>query len=108
MYTLNFIFVSVFELSTLVSKIGVRETVFLGSGLVLLNYGVGILAAIYMPQVFRRIVMIPAHIILVLYMIFQFQAWVLEQANYTKKAALRFYRFIWNLFYTEFLIYPFM
>ncbi|WRX22782.1 UbiA prenyltransferase family - like 7 [Theobroma cacao] len=95
-----------FQISTLATKLGVRNIAFLGSGLLLVNYVAAVLAAIYMPQVFRRSLMIPAHIFLALCLIFQ--AWVLEQANYTKEAISGFYRFIWNLFYAEYAIFPFI
>ncbi|XP_044494992.1 homogentisate solanesyltransferase, chloroplastic isoform X2 [Mangifera indica] len=88
-----------FQISTLATKLGVRNIAFLGSGLLLVNYVAAILAAIYMPQAFRRNFMIPAHVILATCLIFQ--AWVLERANYTKEAISAFYRFIWNLFYAE-------
>ncbi|KAH9674125.1 homogentisate solanesyltransferase [Citrus sinensis] len=39
-----------FKISTLATKLGVRNIAFLGSGLLLLNYIAAILAAIYMPQ----------------------------------------------------------
>ncbi|KAI7992500.1 hypothetical protein LOK49_LG12G02961 [Camellia lanceoleosa] len=72
-----------FRLSTLATKLGVRNIAFLGSGLLLLNYIVAILAAVFMPQVFKRSLMISAHTILALSLIFQ--ARLLEKANYTKK-----------------------
>ncbi|KAK9266579.1 hypothetical protein L1049_021644 [Liquidambar formosana] len=95
-----------FQISTLATKLGVRNIAFLGSGLLLVNYIGSILAAVYMPQAFRRSIMIPAHTILALCLIFQ--AWILEQANYTKEAISAFYRFIWNLFYAEYIIFPFL
>lgn len=93
-----------FQISTLATKLGVRNIAFLGTGLLLINYIGSVLAAIYMPQAFRRSLMIPAHTILGLTLIFQ--AWLLEQANYTKEAISGFYRFIWNLFYLEYIIFP--
>lgn len=95
-----------FQISTLATKLGVRNIAFLGSGLLLINYVGSVLAAIYMPQAFRRSLMIPAHTILALSLIFQ--TWVLEQANYTKEAISDFYRFIWNLFYAEYILFPFI
>lgn len=93
-----------FQISTLATKLGVRNIAFLGSGLLLANYLCAILVAIYMPQAFRRNLMIPAHTLLALGLIFQ--TWVLEQANYTKEAISQYYRFIWNLFYAEYIIFP--
>ncbi|KAJ6406818.1 hypothetical protein OIU84_010352 [Salix udensis] len=73
-----------YNISTLATKLGVRNIAFLGSGLLLVNYVGAVLSAVYMPQDFRRSLMIPAHTILALCLIFQ--TWVLEQANYTKEA----------------------
>ncbi|XP_052175350.1 homogentisate solanesyltransferase, chloroplastic [Diospyros lotus] len=95
-----------FQISTLATKLGVRNIAFLGSGLLLLNYIGAVVAAVFMPQVFKRNVMIPAHAILALCLIFQ--AWFLEKANYTKEAISEFYRFIWNLFYCEYIMFPFI
>ncbi|XP_042480104.1 probable homogentisate phytyltransferase 2, chloroplastic [Macadamia integrifolia] len=95
-----------FQISTFATKLGVKNIAFLGSGLLLVNYFGAILAAVYMPQAFRRNLMIPTHAILALGLLFQ--AWLLEQANYTKDAISRFYRFIWNLFYAEYIIFPFI
>ncbi|RZC82833.1 hypothetical protein C5167_045621 [Papaver somniferum] len=36
------------------------------------------------------------------------QTWMLEQANYTKDAISGYYRFVWNLFYSEYIIFPFI
>lgn len=93
-----------FQISTLATKLGVRNIAFLGSGLLLVNYIAAVLAAIYMPQAFRRPVMLPAHIILATCLIFQ--TWVLERANYTMEAIQGYYRFIWNLFYSEYALFP--
>lgn len=40
-----------FQISTLATKLGVRNIAFLGTGLLLINYIGSVLAAIYMPQV---------------------------------------------------------
>ncbi|CAN7050503.1 unnamed protein product [Brassica oleracea var. botrytis] len=93
-----------FQISTLATKLGVRNIAFLGSGLLLVNYISAISLAFYMPQVFRGSLMIPAHMILASCLIFQ--TWVLEKANYTKEAIAGYYRFIWNLFYAEYLLFP--
>ncbi|KAJ3674609.1 hypothetical protein LUZ60_005225 [Juncus effusus] len=93
-----------FQISTLATKLGVRNIAFLGSGLLLANYLAAIFVALYMPQAFRRIVMIPIHGLLASGLIFQ--SWVLEQEKYTKEAISQYYRFIWNLFYAEYLFFP--
>lgn len=93
-----------FQISTLATKLGVRNIALLGSGLLLANYLSAIIVAIYVPQAFRRGIMIPAHALLALGLISQ--AWMLEQAKYTKEAISQFYRFIWYLFYSEYIIFP--
>ncbi|PIN20424.1 homogentisate solanesyltransferase [Handroanthus impetiginosus] len=95
-----------FQISTLATKLGVRNIALLGSGLLLINYIGSVLAAVYMPQAFKRSLMIPSHVILAIALIFQ--AWLLERANYTKEAISEFYRFIWNLFYAEYILFPFI
>ncbi|KAL1820965.1 hypothetical protein ACET3Z_015834 [Daucus carota] len=93
-----------FQISTLATKLGVRNIAFLGTGLLLINYIGSVLAAIYMPQAFRGSLMIPVHTMLGSTLIFQ--AWLLEQAKYSQDAIAGFYRFIWNLFYIEYIIFP--
>ncbi|KAL6506061.1 hypothetical protein OROHE_022780 [Orobanche hederae] len=96
-----------FQISTLATKLGVRNIALLGTGLLLINYIASVLAAtVYMPQAFKRSLMIPSHVVLALGL--TFQAWVLERANYTKEAISEFYRFIWNLFYAEYILFPFI
>ncbi|XP_060210184.1 homogentisate solanesyltransferase, chloroplastic isoform X1 [Lycium barbarum] len=95
-----------FQISTLATKLGVRNIAFLGSGLLLTNYIGAVVAAIYMPQAFRSSLMIPVHAILALCLVFR--AWLLERANYTKEAISAYYRLIWNLFYAEYIIFPFI
>ncbi|XP_020235374.1 homogentisate solanesyltransferase, chloroplastic isoform X2 [Cajanus cajan] len=82
-----------YQISTFATKLGVRNIVFLGSGILLMNYIVSVLAAIYMPEAFRRWLLIPAHTIFALSLINQ-------------DAISGFYRFIWNLFYAEYAIFP--
>lgn len=93
-----------FKISTLATSLGVRNIAFLGSGLLVANYVGAIIVALYMPQAFRSILMIPVHAILVSSVIFQ--TWVLEREKYTKKAISDFYKFIWNIFYAEYAIFP--
>ncbi|GAA0151739.1 transferase [Lithospermum erythrorhizon] len=95
-----------FQISTLATKLGVQNIALLGSGLLLINYIGAILAAVYMPQAFNRNLMIPVHSILACSLIFQ--TWFLDKEKYTKDAISAFYQFIWNLFYAEYLIFPFI
>nr|KYP73989.1 hypothetical protein KK1_006657 [Cajanus cajan] len=60
-----------YQISTFATKLGVRNIVFLGSGIFLMNYIVSVLAVIYMPESFRRWLLIPAHTIFALSLINQ-------------------------------------
>ncbi|ONM24665.1 Homogentisate solanesyltransferase chloroplastic [Zea mays] len=93
-----------YQISTLATKLGVRNIAFLGSGLLLANYIAAIAVAFTMPQDFRCTVMVPVHAVLAGGLIFQ--TWVLEQAKYRKDAISQYYRFIWNLFYAEYIFFP--
>nr|ACS34774.1 homogentisate phytylprenyltransferase [Artemisia sphaerocephala] len=95
-----------FEISTFATKLGVRNIGLLGSGLLLINYIGSIAAALYMPQAFRGSFMVPVHTVLALCLIYQ--AWVLERAKYTQEAMAGYYRFVWKLFYAEYIIFPFI
>lgn len=93
-----------FQISTLATKLGVKNIALLGSGLLLVNYIGSIVAAVFLPEAFRRSLMIPTHTILAICLVFQ--TWLLDQAKYSKEAITNFYRFIWNLFYAEYIIFP--
>uniref|UniRef100_A0A0A0LB67 Homogentisate phytyltransferase n=1 Tax=Cucumis sativus TaxID=3659 RepID=A0A0A0LB67_CUCSA len=95
-----------YKITTFATKLGVRRLAFLGSGILLLNYVAAILAAIFMPQAFRRSILISTHAIMATSLIFQTR--VLDQAKYTKEAASNYYMFLWKLFYAEYLVFPFI
>ncbi|CAM0145366.1 unnamed protein product [Urochloa decumbens] len=82
-----------YQISTLATKLGVRNIAFLGSGLLVANYIAAIAVAFLMPQAFRRAVMVPVHVALAAGLIFQ-------------DAISQYYRFIWNLFYAEYIFFP--
>ncbi|KAH7424432.1 hypothetical protein KP509_11G008300 [Ceratopteris richardii] len=95
-----------FQISTFATKLGVRNISFLGSGLLLLNYIGAIVAAWMFPEVFRRSFMVVGHSLLALALLYQ--TWVLYSSKYTKEAIAVYYRFIWNLFYAEYAVFPFI
>ncbi|XP_024022813.1 homogentisate solanesyltransferase, chloroplastic [Morus notabilis] len=85
---------------------GPKKIVSLSVGILLINYIGAITAAIYMPQAFKSYVVLPAHIILAIWLLFQ--AWKLDNANYAKEASANFYLFLWKLVTLEYLLFPFM
>ena len=77
-----------------------------GAGLLLANYVAAIILAIRMPGSFRAPVMIGGHAVLALALVLRTAK--LESEKYTGPAIQAFYRFIWNLFYSEYLLLPFL
>ncbi|KAK7278789.1 hypothetical protein RJT34_23825 [Clitoria ternatea] len=95
-----------YQISTFATKLGVQNIAFLGSGILLMNYILSVLAAIYMPQAFRGWLLIPAHTIFSMSLVYQL---LLKCDDYMLQDAISgFYRFIWNLFYAEYAIFPFI
>ncbi|TXG67163.1 hypothetical protein EZV62_008438 [Acer yangbiense] len=71
-YLFQYIIARRHQISTLAIKFGVRNVAFLGSGILLVKYIVGVLlASIYVPQAFKHNIMIPAQTIFALCLIFQ-------------------------------------
>ncbi|KAL3147883.1 hypothetical protein ABBQ32_002604 [Trebouxia sp. C0010 RCD-2024] len=95
-----------YNIDTLATRLGVRTIAFAGSGLLVANYLAAIILAIRMPGSFRAPVMIGGHAVLALALIRQ--TLKLESDKYTVPAIQAFYRFIWNLFYSEYLLLPFL
>lgn len=77
-----------------------------GSGLLLCNYVLAAVLALQQPAAFRVTLVLGAHGVLALALIWQ--TWVLDAARYSQTAIAAYYRFIWNLFYTEYALFPFL
>lgn len=95
-----------YGIETFATRLGVRRIAFLGSGLLLLNYIGAVALAVHLPAAFNRLLMIPAHALLALGLILQ--TLKLDSAGYTQPAIAAYYRFIWNLFYAEYALLPFL
>jgi len=65
-----------------------------------------IVLAVKLPGSFRAPVMIGGHAVLALALVWQ--TIKLDSEKYTAPAIQAFYRFIWNLFYSEYLLLPFL
>lgn len=95
-----------YNIDTLATRFGARTISFAGAGLLLANYVAAIILAIRMPGSFRAPVMIGGHAVLALALVLRTAK--LESEKYTGPAIQAFYRFIWNLFYSEYLLLPFL
>lgn len=95
-----------YGIETFATRMGVRKIAFLGSGLLVANYAGAIALALRMPTAFHAPLMIPAHSILAV--ILTYKTLKLDAAEYSKSAIQAYYRFIWNLFYAEYALLPFL
>ncbi|XP_024018144.1 homogentisate solanesyltransferase, chloroplastic-like isoform X2 [Morus notabilis] len=95
-----------YNIRTFAAIIGPKYITILGTGILMLAYSGAIAVGIYMPQAFKRYLMLSAHSIMALWLLFQ--AKKLNKANYVKEASAKFYQFLWNLLNLEFLLFPFM
>ncbi|GBG62965.1 hypothetical protein CBR_g34665 [Chara braunii] len=95
-----------FNIATFATRLGVPTISMIGTGIILCNYVGAIALALSMPATFNLPVMIGGHVLLALSL--SYNAWKLAKAGYAKPAILAFYRFIWNLFYGEYIMFPFI
>lgn len=95
-----------YGIETFATKLGVRKIAFLGSGLLLCNYIGAVALAITMPTAFNTVVMAPAHAVLGIALVYQ--TLKLDAAKYSQEAIAAYYRFVWNLFYSEYVLLPWL
>ena len=74
--------------------------------LLLAAYGGAIYCAFAMSSDFRTPVMAGAHAVMAAVLLIR--GWRLHRAKYTQTAIVSFYRWIWNLFYSEYALLPFI
>ena len=95
-----------FNIDTFATKLGVKGVSYLGSGLLLANYVAAVAAALVNKGWFNQPLMIGAHVLFSVFLIAKTKA--LETEGFTKTAVQRYYQNIWYLFYSEYLILPFI
>lgn len=95
-----------FNIDTFATKLGVKGVSYLGSGLLLANYVAAVGAAVANAGWFNQPLMIGAHALFSVFLIVKTKA--LEKEGFTKTAVQRYYQNIWYLFYSEYLILPFI
>eukprot|EP00955_Chlamydomonas_euryale_P051445 354869-Chlamydomonas_euryale.AAC.9 len=93
-------------IETFATKMGVRSVSLLSTGLLLSNYVGAVYLALSQVGTFNVPVMAGSYGLLGLILVFR--AWRLDMAGYTKEAIQSFYRWIWNLFYATYFIFPFI
>lgn len=95
-----------YGINTFATAMGVRRITALGSGILLLNYVGAITAAVKCAGAFNVPVMVGAHSVLAAVLVWMTAR--LDRRGYTPAAIRDYYRWIWNLFYSEYFLLPFI
>jgi len=95
-----------FGIETFTTKMGVKNVSYIGSGLLLMNYVFAIGLSVFNPTWFNQKIMITVHAILAAYLIAKTRK--LEKAGFTQSAVQTYYQDVWKLFYSEYLLLPFI
>ena len=95
-----------FGIETFTTKMGVKNVSYIGSGLLLMNYVFAIGLSLFNPTWFNQKIMISVHALLATYLIVKTKK--LVSAGFTKKAVQTYYQDVWKLFYSEYLLLPFI
>jgi len=93
-----------FDIQTFSTRLGVKTVSYIGSGLLLANYVFAIALSVKNPTWFNQPLMIGVHALYALFLIVKTKN--LENAKFTRNAILQYYRDIWTLFYSEYLLLP--
>jgi homogentisate solanesyltransferase len=95
-----------FNIETFATKVGVKGVSLVGSGLLLSNYIFAVGCALYKSTWFNQPLMIGAHCLFAVFLVVKTRA--LESEGFTKAAVQRYYQNIWYLFYSEYVLLPFI
>ncbi|GMN57694.1 hypothetical protein TIFTF001_026798 [Ficus carica] len=94
------------NIRTFTAVYGPRKITLFCTGILLLNYIAPMVLAICKPQTFNPLVMVPAHAILSLWLLFKVKK--LDKANYAKEESANFFQLLWKLVGLEYLLFPFI
>lgn len=95
-----------FKIETFATRLGVRNIALLGTGILMLNYIGAISLALKFPAYFNTKLMIAVHSVLALKLLYE--GGKLDSGKYSQQAIRRYYAWIWNLFYSEYVVFPFL
>ena len=93
-----------YDIQTFSTRLGVKTVSFIGSGLLLANYVFAIGLSVVNPTWFNQPLMIGVHALYALFLIVKTKK--LENAKFSRDAIQQYYRDIWALFYSEYLLLP--
>nr|BBC82716.1 prenyltransferase [Ficus carica] len=94
------------NIRTFAAMFGAKNIAVAAMGLLLINYLAPIAAAFYLPQAFNLKVLLPSHLIMSVWSIFEWRKMVKE--NYNQESSTNFFQFLWTLLMIEFLLFPFI
>ncbi|GLC44827.1 hypothetical protein PLESTB_001209700 [Pleodorina starrii] len=94
------------NITTFATRMGVRNVALLAIGLLFANYVGAVGLALSYSAAFNVPLMAGAHAVLGCVLLLR--TLKLHTANYTREAVASFYRWIWNLFYAEYALLPFL
>jgi homogentisate solanesyltransferase len=92
------------NIETFATKLGVPKVSLLGVSLMLFNYVGAVVLAFTHSSSFNVPVMAGAHSVLAAILVLRTAK--LHAAKYSQAAVQDFYRWVWNLFYAEYLLFP--
>jgi homogentisate solanesyltransferase len=95
-----------YGIRTFATSMGVRRIAMLGSGLLLTNYVGAVYLACRFPSMFNTPIMLAGHCLLGIALLTSTRS--LDKAEYSQRAIQKYYRSIWNLFYAEYIMLPFI
>jgi len=93
-----------YKIQTFSTRLGVKTVSYIGSGLLLANYIFAIALSVQNPTWFNQPLMVGFHALFALFLVAKTKA--LEDAKYARGAIQQYYRDIWALFYSEYLLFP--
>lgn len=95
-----------YNIKTFATTFGVERVSWMGIGLLLANYVGAIAAALLSPHSFNVPVVVTSHMLLAISLLNQLR--ILHLAKYSPGAIKGMYRYLWNCFYTEYALLPFL
>jgi homogentisate solanesyltransferase len=95
-----------YGVQTFATWLGVRKIALAGTGVLLVNYITAIVLALSFQAEFNAAFMIGVHLLFALVLIWRTTC--LDRGGYSSNGIQEYYRWIWNLFYCEYLTFPFI
>ena len=93
-------------IETFATRLGVPAVSNLGVGLLMANYAGAVYLGLTQSAAFNAPLMVGAHALLAA--VLALRAAKLAQAGFTRPAVQKFYVWVWNLFYAEYFLLPFL